>query len=42
MAPVLVIQDGGIFEGNCKMMTSSDDESNLEGTRIDIKSDLEI
>jgi len=42
MAPILVIQDGGIFEGNCKMVTRSDDASNLEGARIDMKSDLEV
>jgi len=36
MAPILVIQDGGIFEGNCKMVTTSDDESNSKGSRIDI------
>jgi cytoskeletal protein CcmA (bactofilin family) len=42
MAPILVIQDGGIFEGNCKMVTTSDDESNLERARTDMKSDLEI
>jgi len=42
MAPILVIQDGGILEGNCKMVTTSDDESNLETVRIDMKSDLEV
>jgi len=42
MAPILVIQDGGFFEGNCKMVTTSDGESNLEGARIDMKSDLEV
>lgn len=31
MAPILVIQDGGILEGNCKMVTTSDDETDLEG-----------
>jgi cytoskeletal protein CcmA (bactofilin family) len=36
MAPILVIQDGGILEGNCKMVSISDDESDLEGARIDI------
>lgn len=35
-APVLVIQDGGIFEGNCKMITASDDERNLGGARSEI------
>ncbi len=29
--PIFVIQDGGIFEGNCKMGAKSDNESNLEG-----------
>ena len=28
--PTLVIQDGGIFEGNCKMGTRSDNGSDLE------------
>jgi len=28
--PALVIQDGGIFEGNCKMGTRSDNGSDLE------------
>ncbi len=28
--PTLVIQDGGIFEGNCKMGAKSDNESDLE------------
>jgi cytoskeletal protein CcmA (bactofilin family) len=28
-APILVIQDGGIFEGDCKMVTPSDDETHL-------------
>jgi len=42
MAPVLVIQDGGIFEGDCKMVSKPDDESHWEGARTDMKSDLEI
>ena len=42
MAPILVIQDGGIFEGNCKMVSESDDENHLEGARTDMKSDLKI
>jgi cytoskeletal protein CcmA (bactofilin family) len=42
VAPILVIQDGGIFEGDCKMISKSDDESRLEGARADMKSDLEI
>ena len=29
--PIFVIQDGGVFEGNCKMEAKSDHESNLEG-----------
>jgi cytoskeletal protein CcmA (bactofilin family) len=29
--PVLVVQDGGIFEGNCKMGSKSNKESNFEG-----------
>ena len=28
--PTLVIQDGGIFEGNCKMGTKSDNSNDLE------------
>jgi cytoskeletal protein CcmA (bactofilin family) len=28
--PALVIQDGGIFEGNCKMGTKSDNSNDLE------------
>ena len=42
MAPILVIQDGGIFEGDCKMVTASDDESHFTGAGTDMKSDLEI
>jgi cytoskeletal protein CcmA (bactofilin family) len=42
MAPVLVIQDGGILEGNCKMVPKSGDEDHLEGARTDRKSDLKI
>jgi cytoskeletal protein CcmA (bactofilin family) len=42
MAPILVIQDGGILEGNCKMVSKSDDESHLVGARTDMKSDPEI
>ena len=30
--PALVIQDGGIFEGNCKMGTRSDNGSDLEAS----------
>ncbi len=30
--PSLVIQDGGIFEGNCKMGAKSDNGSDLEAT----------
>jgi cytoskeletal protein CcmA (bactofilin family) len=29
--PTLVIQDGGILEGNCKMGSRSENESDLEG-----------
>jgi len=29
--PVLVVQDGGIFEGNCKMDSKSNKKSNFEG-----------
>lgn len=32
LTPVLVIQDGGILEGNCLMGTKSNNESDLEGT----------
>jgi cytoskeletal protein CcmA (bactofilin family) len=41
-APILVIQDGGILEGDCKMVRKSDDEGNLEGVRINLKSDPKI
>jgi cytoskeletal protein CcmA (bactofilin family) len=40
-APVLVIEDGGIFEGDCKMVSKSDGESDLEDARTDMKSNLE-
>jgi cytoskeletal protein CcmA (bactofilin family) len=33
--PILVIQEGGIFEGNCRMETKSDPKSDLEGARIE-------
>jgi len=33
--PILVIQDGGIFEGNCKMEMKSNNESDTEGERIE-------
>jgi len=29
--PALVIHEGGIFEGNCKMGAKYDDKNNLEG-----------
>ncbi len=29
--PILVVQDGGIFEGNCRMGSKSDNGSELEG-----------
>jgi len=32
LTPVLVIQDGGILEGNCKMGAQFDNESDLEST----------
>jgi len=41
-APILVIQDGGIFEGNCKMVSRSDGKDPLGDARTEIKSDLEI
>ena len=41
-APILVIQDGGIFEGDCKMVCKPEDESHMEGIRTDIRSDLKI
>lgn len=28
--PALLVQEGGFFDGNCKMATNSDDESDLE------------
>jgi cytoskeletal protein CcmA (bactofilin family) len=40
--PIFVIQDGGVFEGNCKMGARSGDGSNLEsegrGVSIDSRS----
>ena len=35
LTPILVIQDGGILEGNCRMETKSNHESDLEGLRIE-------
>jgi cytoskeletal protein CcmA (bactofilin family) len=32
LTPVLVIEDGGIFEGNCKMGSKSDNGRTLEST----------
>lgn len=32
--PILVIQDGGIFEGNCKMEMKSNNERDTKGERI--------
>jgi cytoskeletal protein CcmA (bactofilin family) len=29
--PIIVIQDGGVFEGNCDMGTKSNNRSDLEG-----------
>ncbi len=37
--PIFVIQDGGIFEGNCKMGAKSDHENNLGGDRKAISAD---
>ena len=31
--PVLVVQDGGVFEGNCKMRMKPDDENVREGVQ---------
>jgi len=31
LTPIFVIQDGGVFEGNCKMGAKSGNGSNLEG-----------
>jgi cytoskeletal protein CcmA (bactofilin family) len=33
--PILVIQDGGILEGNCRMDMKSDHESDSQGVRIE-------
>jgi cytoskeletal protein CcmA (bactofilin family) len=30
--PILVVQEGGVFEGNCRMGLKSNQESNLEDT----------
>jgi cytoskeletal protein CcmA (bactofilin family) len=30
--PILVVQDGGVFDGNCRMGSKSNNESNAEGT----------
>jgi cytoskeletal protein CcmA (bactofilin family) len=32
--PALAIQEGGFFDGNCRMVTKSDHEGNLESTEI--------
>jgi len=32
LTPILIIEDGGILEGNCKMGCKSDNERNLGGT----------
>ena len=37
--PIFVIQDGGIFEGNCKMGAKSDHENNLGGEGRAISAD---
>jgi cytoskeletal protein CcmA (bactofilin family) len=33
LTPIFVIQDGGIFQGNCRMRTKLDVESDLEDAR---------
>jgi cytoskeletal protein CcmA (bactofilin family) len=33
-SPILIIQDGGVLEGDCKMVTASDEESHLEDTGV--------
>ncbi len=35
-SPILIIQDGGILEGDCKMVTASEEESHLEDARIEM------
>jgi len=35
-SPILIIQDGGILEGDCKMVTASGEESHLEDARIEM------
>jgi cytoskeletal protein CcmA (bactofilin family) len=37
--PIFVIQEGGIFEGNCKMGAKSDHENNLGGEGRAISAD---
>jgi cytoskeletal protein CcmA (bactofilin family) len=32
LTPILIIEDGGILEGNCKMESKSNNESDLGGT----------
>ena len=32
LTPILIIEDGGILEGNCKMGSKSNNESDLGGT----------
>ena len=38
--PIFVIQDGGIFDGNCKMGVKSDNESSSEDTEKAISKNL--
>ncbi len=35
-SPILIIQDGGILEGDCKMVTASDEERHLEDARVEM------
>jgi len=39
LTPILVIQDGGIFEGNCKMGAKFDHETNLGGKEKGVSTD---
>jgi cytoskeletal protein CcmA (bactofilin family) len=39
LTPIFVIQEGGIFEGNCKMGAKSDHENNLGGKGRAISAD---
>ena len=33
-SPILIIQDGGILEGDCKVVTASNEENHLEDARV--------